>query len=141
VTVAKEKHGLRLGSGTAFDKGRLKRLRQGDDAWEADLLALPKPVTRHETHNLRMAVSKRGGPGLAETQVGGRPSADDMAALIARAMRRPLNGRSRRSRRLYVRGQVCQAKGRQVPPRQVADALLSSAIAESRQTARRVRLF
>jgi hypothetical protein len=49
VTVAKERHELKLGKGSAFVKGRLKRLRQGEETWEADFPALPKPITQRET--------------------------------------------------------------------------------------------
>jgi len=36
MTMAKERHELRLGKGVAFVKSHLKRLPQSDDAWEAD---------------------------------------------------------------------------------------------------------
>ena len=36
VTVAKQRHELKLGKGSAFVKTRLKRLRQEDETWEAD---------------------------------------------------------------------------------------------------------
>ena len=35
---------LKLGKGSAFVKGRLKALPQGDEIWEADFQALPKPI-------------------------------------------------------------------------------------------------
>ena len=41
---------------------------------------------------------------LADTQVEGRPSVNDMATMLAKAMRRPLIGKAHRPRRLYVRG-------------------------------------
>jgi hypothetical protein len=104
VTVAKEKQPLKLGKGTAFVKSQLKRLRQEDETWEADFRALPEPLLRSETRYLGMVVSKRGGSLLAETQVEGRPSVHDLAALLAQAMRRPLTEEARRPRRLYVRG-------------------------------------
>jgi hypothetical protein len=103
VTVARKEEPLKLGKGTAFEKGRLKRLRQGDDTWEADFRALPKPITQSETHYLGTVVSKRGGSALAEAKVEGRPSVNDMVALLAQAMRRPLAGRAHRPRRLHVR--------------------------------------
>ena len=43
---------LKLGKGAAFVKGRLKALAQGDEVWEADFRALPKPIMRNETHYL-----------------------------------------------------------------------------------------
>jgi hypothetical protein len=38
--VAKGRHGLKLGKGSAFVKSRLKRLGQADNTWEADFRAL-----------------------------------------------------------------------------------------------------
>ena len=64
---------LKLGKGVAFVKGRLKRLPQGDDAWEADFQALPKPMTQTETHYLGMVVSKEGGSLLADLPIEGGP--------------------------------------------------------------------
>lgn len=102
--MSREEIKLRLGKGAAFDKSRLKRLRQEDDTWEADFRALPKPITQSETHYLGMVVTKRGGSVLADRQVEGRPSVNDMATMLAQAMQRPLIEEAHRSRRLYVRG-------------------------------------
>jgi hypothetical protein len=104
VTVAKERHELKLSKGAAFDKARLKRLRQEDETWEADFRALPKPIMQNETHYLGMVVKKRGGSVLADTKVEGRPSAHDLATLLAKAMRQPLTGSAHRPRRIHVRG-------------------------------------
>ena len=49
-----------LGEGVAFAKSRLKRLRQGEDVWEADFRALPKPMTQTGTHYLGIAVARNG---------------------------------------------------------------------------------
>ena len=54
---------LMLGKGATFDKGRLKRLHQGDETWEADFRALPKPMMQNETHYLGLVVKKRDGRG------------------------------------------------------------------------------
>ena len=102
--MARKKQELTLGKGSAFDTGRLKRLRHEDATWEADFRALPKPLMQNETHYLGVVVSKRGGSLLAEAKVEGRPSANDLAALLAEAMRRPLTGEAHRPRRLHVRG-------------------------------------
>ena len=56
---------LKLGKGPAFVKGRLKRLRQEDETWEADFRALPKPMMQNETHYLGLVVKNRGGSVLA----------------------------------------------------------------------------
>jgi hypothetical protein len=104
VTMAKESHELRLGSGAAFVKSRLKRLPQSDDAWEADFQALPKPIMQSETHYLGMVVTKQDGSLLADLPVQGRPSVNDLATLLAHAMSRPLEGNARRPKLVYLRG-------------------------------------
>ena len=88
--MPQEEEKLKLGKGVAFDKARLKRLRQKDDTWEADFRALPKPMMQSGTHCLGLVVTKRGGSVLAETNVEGTPSANDLAALLGKAMREPL---------------------------------------------------
>jgi hypothetical protein len=103
VTVAREEEKLKLGKGAAFVKGRFKRLRQEDETWEADFQALPKPITQSQSHYRGMVVAPDGSL-LADSRVGGRPTANDMATLLAQAMRRPLTGRAHRPRRIHVRG-------------------------------------
>jgi hypothetical protein len=101
--VPREEERLRLGKGAAFAKARLKRLRQEDETWEADFQALPKPVTQSRTDYRGMVVAPDGST-LADSHVGGRPTANDLATLLAHAMRRPLAGQAHRPRRLHVRG-------------------------------------
>jgi hypothetical protein len=101
--VAREEEKLKLGKGAAFVKGRLKRLRQEDEAWEVDFQALPKPVTQSQTHYLGMVVAPDGAF-LADARVEGRPTVNDRATLLANAMRRPLAGKAHRPRRVHVRG-------------------------------------
>ena len=103
MTVAREEEKLKLGKGAAFVKGRFKRLRQEDETWEADFQALPKPITQSETHYLGMVVAPDGSF-LADSHVEGRPTVNDMATLLAHAMRRPLAGKAHRPRRIHVRG-------------------------------------
>jgi hypothetical protein len=95
VTVAEEQR-LKLGKGVAFVKSRLKRLPQGDDTWEADFQASPKPILQTETHYLGMVVTEQGGSLLADLPVQGRPSVNDLATLLEHAMRRPLEGTAHR---------------------------------------------
>ena len=95
---------LKFGKGAAFVKGRLKRLPQGDETWEADFQALPKPIEQAQTHYLGMVVTAKDGTLLAETTVHGRPSVNDLATVLAHAMRRPLDGDARRPRLVHLRG-------------------------------------
>lgn len=94
---------LKLGKGAAFDKARLNRLHQEDATWEADFRALPQPLMQNATRYLGLVVTKRGSSLLADTQIQGRPSVNDLAALLAQAMRRPLTERAHRPRRILVR--------------------------------------
>ena len=102
--MAKERHELKLGQGAAFVKGSLTGLRQEDETWEADFRPLPMPMTQTKTHYLGLVVKKKGGSLLAESQVEGRPTVNDMATLLAHAMRRPLTGGAHRPSHLHVRG-------------------------------------
>jgi hypothetical protein len=95
---------LKLGKGAAFVKGRLKRLAERDETWEADFRALPKPIDQSVTHYRGMAVMEAGGSLLSESEVHGRPSVNDLATLLAHAMRRPLDGIARRPRLVRLRG-------------------------------------
>ena len=103
MTVARQEEKLALGKGAAFVKTRLKRLPREDGTWEADFQPLPRPMTQTETHYLGMVVDKEGSL-LADTQVEGRPTVNEMATLLANAMRRPLAGKAHRPQRIHVRG-------------------------------------
>jgi hypothetical protein len=100
--VARERKKLALGKGAAFVKGRLKRLPQEGETWEADFGALPKPQSENETRYLGLVVVQGDGSVLAEEQVGHTPDVNDLATLLAHAMRRPLTGRGHRPKRVRV---------------------------------------
>jgi hypothetical protein len=104
VAVAREEENLKLGKGAAFVKSRFKRLRQEDDTWEADFRALPKPITQTATHYLGLVVTQPDGFLLADSHVEGRPTVNDLATLLAHAMRRPLTEEAHRPQRIHVRG-------------------------------------
>jgi hypothetical protein len=103
LTVAEEEK-LKLGKGVAFVKGRLKALPHDDEVWEADFQALPKQIMQNQTHYLGMVVTDAGGSLLSESEVHGRPSVNDLATLLANAMRRPLDGNARRPKLVRLRG-------------------------------------
>ncbi len=94
---------LKLGKGVAFVKSRLKRLPEGGDIWEADFQALPRPIMQNTTHYLGMVVTEDGSL-LADLPVHGRPSVNDLAMLLANAMKRPLDGNARRPWLVRLRG-------------------------------------
>ncbi|MEW4568346.1 hypothetical protein AB1L88_10805 [Tautonia sp. JC769] len=95
---------LKLGKGVALVKSQMKRLPQEDETWEADFRALSKPIEQGETHYQGMVVGTEDGSLLAELPVHGRPSVNDLATLLAHAMRRPLTGRAHRPRLVRLRG-------------------------------------
>jgi hypothetical protein len=99
-----EEEKLKLGKGVAFVKSRLKRLSHSDESWEVDFRALPKPMGQGVTHYLGMVALKGDGLLLANSQVQGRPSVNDLATILAHAMRRPLNGNARRPGHVSLRG-------------------------------------
>lgn len=101
--MPREEEKLVLGKGAAFQKSRLKRLRQENETWEADFQALPKPIGQSVTHYRGMVVAPDGSV-LANSHVEGRPTVNDMAMLLANAMRRPLTRKAHRPRRIHVRG-------------------------------------
>lgn len=100
--MAEEK--LKLGRGVAFVKSRLKDLPQVDDTWQADFVALPKPILQTETYYLGMVVTKEGDLLLADLSVHERPSVNHLATLLANAMKRPLDGDARRPKLVHLRG-------------------------------------
>lgn len=101
--MTRERKKLALGKGAAFVKGRLKRLPRENDAWEADFRALPQPMMQTETHYLGQVVVQGEGSVLAEEQVEYTPDVNDLATLLAHAMRRPLTGSAHRPKRVRVR--------------------------------------
>lgn len=104
MTVGKAAGQLKLGKGTAFVKSRLKTLEQADVTWEADFRAMPKPQGQTETHYLGLVVSTPQGNPLVCLPVDYTPDVNDLADLLAAAMRRPITDTAHRPRRIAVRG-------------------------------------
>src|SRR4051794_3118002 len=101
--MARRKATLNVGKGAAFQRDVLKRLRQEDDTWEADFKPLPQAVMQNETHYLGLVVVQGEGSVLAEGQIEHTPDVNDLATLLANAMRRPLTGSGHRPLRVRVR--------------------------------------
>jgi hypothetical protein len=101
--MAKEHPRLKLGKRAAFVKTRLKQLPQAKEAWEADFRALPKPTGQTETHYLGVAVALPKGDPLVYVPVEYTPNVNDLADLLADAMRRPLTGSGRRADHIHFR--------------------------------------
>ena len=95
---------LKLGKGVAFVKSQLRRLPQNDDMWEADFRALPKPMIQTATHYLGLVLTQPDGFLLAESEINQSPTVNDLATLLAHAMKRPFVEAQHRPRRIHVRG-------------------------------------
>jgi hypothetical protein len=101
--MAPEHPRLKLGKRAAFVKARLKRLPRQEETWEADFRALPRPAGQTETHYLGLALALPRGDPLAYLPVEYTPTVNDLADLLAEAMRRPLTGPARRPAHLHLR--------------------------------------
>jgi hypothetical protein len=104
VTVAQKREKLKLSKGVAFVKSQLRRLPQEDETWEADFRALPQAITQSATHYLGLVLTQPDGFLLAESEVEQKPTVNDIATLLANAMRRPFVAGSHRPRRIHLRG-------------------------------------
>ena len=103
MTVAKEHPRLKLGKRASFVKTHLKQLPQEEETWEADFRALPKPADQTETHYLGLVVALPKGDPLVYLPVEYTPTVNDLADLLADAMRRPLTGSARRPEHIHFR--------------------------------------
>ena len=102
--MAKEHPRLKLGKRASFVKTHLKQLPQENETWEADFRALPRPKRQNETHHLGVVVALPKGDPLVYLTAEYTPTVNDLADLLADAMRRPLTGSPRRPERIHLRG-------------------------------------
>ncbi len=102
--MAKQAGELKLGKGVSFVKSHIKRLPQEDETWEVDFRAIPKPIIQAETSYIGMVISLPDGFLLADEPIRDRPSVNDLARLLANALRRPLIGLAHRPGHLHLRG-------------------------------------
>jgi|GEM_PF-772573 len=102
--MAKEHPRLKLGKRAAFVKTHLKQLKQENDTWEADFRALPKRKGHAETNYLGLVVAlPRRNPLVCFPLVEYRPNVNDLADLLAAAMRRPMSQSAHRPRQILLR--------------------------------------
>jgi hypothetical protein len=94
---------LKLGKRASFVKTHLKRLPQVEETWEADFRALPRPPEQPETHYLGLVVALPRGDPLVYLPVEYTPTVNDLADMLADAMRRPLTGSDRRPQHIHMR--------------------------------------
>jgi hypothetical protein len=84
---------LKLGKGAAFVKCLLRRLPQNDDMWESDLCPLDEGAI-----GVGLVVCPPSGAILAIEVYDHKPTVNDLATLLAYAMRRPALGDASRPR-------------------------------------------
>ena len=101
--MAKELPKLKLGKSAAFVKTHLKQLKQENDTWEADFRVLPKSEGEPETHYLGLVVALPSGNPLVTMLVEYDPNVNDLANLLADAMRRPMTESAHRPRQILLR--------------------------------------
>jgi hypothetical protein len=104
--MSRNRDSLKLGKGKSFFvKSQLRRLLQEDETWEADFRALPKPILQTKTHYLGLVLTRPHGFLLADHEVERTPTVNDLARLLAEAMRRPGTEEGpHRPRCIYLRG-------------------------------------
>jgi hypothetical protein len=102
--MAKELPKLKLGKSASFVKTHLKQLEQVNDTWETDFRALPKQKGQTETYYLGLVVAlPRGNPLVCFPLVEYTPNVNDLADLLADAMRRPMTESPHRPRQILLR--------------------------------------
>jgi len=101
--MAKELPKLKLGKSAAFVKTRLKQLEQGNDTWEVDFRALPKEKGQTATHYMGLVVAlPRVNPLVCFPLLEYTPNVNDLADLLADAMRRPTTEVAHRPRQILL---------------------------------------
>src|SRR6266403_650140 len=103
--MAKDHPRLKLGKRSAFVNSGLKQVPQEKETWEADFRALPKPRGQSETHYLGLVVAlPTGNPLVCFPLVEYTPNVNDLADLLADAMRRRMTESAHRPRQILLRG-------------------------------------
>jgi hypothetical protein len=95
---------LKFGRGLSFSRATLKRLRQTGDVWQADFRPFPE-AGRKRRHPcwLGIVLSQTDDLVLGDLVLGAPPTVNDLARLLADAMRRPLIEAARRPTRIVLR--------------------------------------
>jgi hypothetical protein len=102
--VGKAQGQLKLGKSASFVKTHLKQLKQESDTWEADFRALPNPQGETATQYLGLVVALPTRNPLVCLPVEYIPNVNDLADLLAAAMRRPMTDAAHRPQHIALRG-------------------------------------
>jgi hypothetical protein len=97
---------LKLGKGAGFVKTHIKRLPLVEDVWEADFQPYPEPEQgkrRRTVSWIGTVVSQTSYFILADDLVDLPPTVNDLARMLAHAMRRPMEERPHRPTRILLR--------------------------------------
>jgi len=94
---------LKLGKSASFVKTHLQQLQQESDTWEADFRALPTPQGETATQYLGLVVALPNGNPLVCLPVDYIPNVNDLADLLAAAMRRPMTEAAHRPQHIALR--------------------------------------
>lgn len=102
--MAEQTDKLKLGKGASFFvKTQLRRLRQEDDTWEADFFPIPCSDSEHDNVWWGLVLRHNHDKVLAQRMVEEPPTVNDLANMLAEAMRRPLTDFSHRPQQLLLR--------------------------------------
>lgn len=102
--MARQEDRLKLGKGASFFvKTQLLRLHQDDETWEADFFPIPCSDSEYGSMWWGIVLCQSHENVLAQRTVEEPPTVNDLANLLAEAMRRPLVDFSHRPRSLYLR--------------------------------------
>lgn len=104
--VSHDRSRLKLGKGAYFVKTRLRQLEQEDDTWEADFFPVPSSDARGGDMWLGLVLSHAHDNVLAHLAVREPPGVNDLARLLADAMRRPLTPSAHRPLILHLRNRA-----------------------------------
>lgn len=89
---------LKLGKGVAFVKTKLRRLPQSEDVWEADFQQCPD-----KNGWLGLVVSQTSHFVLTDLMIEHDPTVNDLADLLAKAMKRPMEENAHRPSKISLR--------------------------------------
>jgi hypothetical protein len=94
---------LKLGKGAYFVKSRLRRLPQTDDEWQVDFQPFIPRSRKRKQEWLGIVLSLTDDFLLAEEILDNAPTVNNLARLLANAMRRPFIDRPHRPKRVLLR--------------------------------------
>jgi hypothetical protein len=102
-SMAAPQERLKLGKGAYFVKTRLLRLPQTDDEWQVDFQPFIPGLRRRKQEWLGIVLNRTDDFLLADQFIENPPTVNDLARLLADAMRRPLIDQPHRPKTIVLR--------------------------------------